>query len=176
MKKRELVNSITIICILLILSGCGTKNISITDKSEIYQLIIHKMFSKDNSFGKAVDIHFLYINKWTRDYFDKGNNITPQPTQQLSKEIMNQIDIKLSDLPVQILWINDNREVLPTPGRPVKDGAIVTLGNIHFETIIKVNVEITIYYAGLAAAGGTYSLQKENNAWKIIGLGNYRVS
>lgn len=137
MKMRVFVNSISMICLLIFLSGCVTKNISINDKSEIYQLIIHRMFSKDNSFGKAVDIHFLYINKLTRDYSDKDNKITPQPNQQLSQELMNQIGYKLSDLPVQVLWINDDREVLPTPGGTVKDGAIVTLGNIHFETIIK---------------------------------------
>ena len=176
MKKQVLVNSISIICLLIFLSGCATKNISINDKSEIYQLIIHRMFSRDNSFGKAVNIHFLYINKWTRDYNDKDNNITPQPNQQISQELMNQIGFKLSDLPVQVIWINDDREVLPTPGGTVKDGAIVTLGNIHFGTIIKVYVEIAISYSGLAGAGGTYILQKENNTWTITGLGNYGVS
>jgi hypothetical protein len=165
------------ILISLFLVGCKSNYSDNKDNIEIYQLIIHRIYSKDNSFGKAIDIKYLYIIKTTNDNVGDPQ-ITKQPNQNISKEIMDGIEEKLTDIPPRVIWINGYSDVLQGDSAGmVKEGAIITLGNIRFENNTKVFVSISFHVSGLAAAGRTYILVKENNEWHIFGdTGVYWVS
>jgi len=91
---------------------------------------------------------------------------------------MDGVEAKLTDLPSEVIWINVYSDVLKgNLAGPVKDGAIITLGNIRFEKTTKVFVSISFHVSGIAGAGWTYILEKVNNDWNIIGnTGTHWVS
>ena len=158
-----------VIIILLPSGGCSNANITTNDDIEIYQLLIHYVYLEDNSFGKPVDIAYLYILKDTDDGIG-DSRITKQPSQRITDEVMSGISAKLSDLPLEVSWINGTNEVLnPSVSLTVEDGAIFTLGNIRYENGTKAYVSVSIYFAGLAASGRTYILENGEGVWKIIG-------
>jgi len=81
-KLRLYIIALFPIIILLFLVSCKSSNKSNKDTIEIYQLIIHRIYSKDNSFGKAININYLYIVNITND--NSGDpGITTQPNQKL---------------------------------------------------------------------------------------------
>jgi hypothetical protein len=178
MKKLRLGNlAILPIIILILLVGCKNSNYTNKDSIEIYQIIIHRIYSKDNSFGEAIDIKYLYIVNITSD--NAGDpTITKQPNQKISKEIMDGVQSKLTDLPSKVIWINGYSDVLKgNLAGSVKDGAIVTLGNIRLEKAKKVFVSISFHVSGIAGAGWTYILEKVDNEWNITGnTGTHWVS
>ncbi len=164
---RNIVYSMILISLFVI--SCKNNISRINDTIEIYQLIIHRIYSKDNSFGKAINIKYLYILNTTNDNVGDPQ-ITKQPNQYLSKEIMDGIDEKLTDLPSSVIWINGYSDVLQGDLMGMVDeGAIITLGNIRFEKDTKVFVSISFHVSGIAGAGRTYILEKENNEWHILG-------
>lgn len=162
-------NILLAVIISLSLVGCRIENNANNDSIEIYQLIIRSTYLKDNSFGKPVDIKYLYILKDTDDGVGDPR-IAKHSSQKVTNEIMDGINTNLSDLPLKIIWINTYDDVLKRDvSLTVKDGAIITLGNIRFENNTKAYVSISIYFAGLAASGRTYILEKDKKIWKIIG-------
>jgi len=132
-RTKYFLNTLLVIIILLSLTGCGNTSITNNDSIEIYQLLIHYVYLEDNSFGKPVDIKYLYILKDTDDIVGDSQT-TEQPSQRITDEVMDGISTKLSDLPLEIIWVNSRNEVLnPSVSLTVKDGAIVTLGNISMK-------------------------------------------
>ena len=155
--------------VLLSMPGCKAEKPTSIDSIEIYQQIIRNIYLVDNSFGKPVDIQYLYILKATDDGVG-DSRIEKLPSENIPNEIIDGICTKLSDLSPEIVWINTFDEVLDrSVSLNVKDGAIVTLGNIHYESNKKAYVSISIYFAGLAASGRTYILEKDKTTWKITG-------
>ena len=100
-RLRIIIIGLFTIIISLLLGSCTNSNNAKNtneDNIEIYQLIIHRIYSIDNSFGKAIDIQYLYIVNTTDDNTgDPG--ITKQPNQKVFQEIMDGINAKLIDLP-----------------------------------------------------------------------------
>jgi len=170
MKRMSIVFTLLLAVIIpLSLTGCGSESKTTNDSIEIYQVIIRNVYLNDNSFGKPVDIKYLYILKDTDDGIG-DSEITQQPSQKITDEVMDGISSKLSDLPPKITWINSYDEVLnKNVSLSVEDGAIVTLGNIGYENDTKAYVSIGIYFSGLAGLGRTYILEKDKETWKIIG-------
>ena len=165
-------NGILILLIVVIssfpLSGCGNATITDNDRVEIYQLAIRKIVLGDNSFGKAVDIGYLYILKTTDDSIG-GKEIPNLPSQVLGDVVMERIETKLSDVAPQIIWVDSDNEVPKNSdgGAEVEDGAIVTLGNIRHKSDSEVYVSIGIYFANVAGSTRTYVAEKDDHGWII---------
>lgn len=164
-------NRILILLILIInslpLASCSDTIITDNDRVEIYQLVIRKMVLEDNSFGKAVDISYLYILKNTDDGIG-GEEIPNLPSEVFSDEIMEEIGTKLSDVAPQIIWVDSFYKVPKSKeGAAVEDGAIITLGNVRRKSDSEVYVSIGIYFANVAGSSTTYVLERESDVWTI---------
>lgn len=164
-------NSILLLLILAIssfpLASCGDAPITDNDRVEIYQAVIREMVLVDNSFGKPVNINYLYILKNTDDGIG-GEEIPSLPSVVFSDEIMEELETKLSDVAQQIIWVDSFYKVPKSKeGAAVEDGAIITLGNVRRKSASEVYVSIGIYFANVAGRSTTYVLEKENDVWTI---------
>jgi hypothetical protein len=82
-------------------------------------------------------------------------------------------------LPAEFVWVSDSSEVplvsnivqhLPYPIEAVEgNGAIITLGNVHFQEDESALVSASIYVSNTAAGGLTYILERTNGVWQVIG-------
>ncbi|GAI48885.1 unnamed protein product, partial [marine sediment metagenome] len=75
------------------------------------------------------------------------------------------------DLPTKVKWAEDFLEV-PRDNKTgvVKgNGAIITLGNIHFQEDGTALVSASRYIANLAAIGMTYIVERVDGVWQVVG-------
>ncbi len=171
-RTMKRLNSILILLIVAIsffpLVSCGRTTITNNDRIEIYELAIKTIVLRDNGFGKAVNIDHLYILKNTDDRIG-GKEIPNLPSQALGDVVMRELETKLSDLAPQIIWVDDDSEVPMSTegGAAVKDGAIITLGNIRYKSNSEVYVSIGIYFANVSGSTRTYVAKKDDNGWII---------
>ena len=49
------------------------------------------------------------------------------------------------------------------------NGAIITLGNVHFQEDGSAFVSASIYVANLAAGGLTYIVERIDGTWQVVG-------
>jgi hypothetical protein len=82
-------------------------------------------------------------------------------------EIVNGLD----DLPAEFVWVNNADEV---PREDQTDtvqggGAIITLGNVHFQGEGKALVSAQLFFSMLGATGKTYILEQLDGEWQVTG-------
>ena len=77
----------------------------------------------------------------------------------------------LEDLPAEFVWVSGSSEVPRDSNTGVVEGngAIITLGNVHFQKDESALVSASIYIANLAAGGLTYIVERIDNAWQVVG-------
>jgi hypothetical protein len=153
------------------LSACGAApTLTETDEVEIYTAVIHRIYTRDDTFGGTFKAPDVYLMTKTDDSVgDPG--INRSESQRLSKAVQGKIELALGGLPTRVVWVDDS-SVVPierTTGAVANNGAILTLGNIHIQRDGTVLVSASIYIASMAAGGQTYIVEQANGVWEISG-------
>jgi len=81
------------------------------------------------------------------------------------------ITASLDDLPAEFVWVGNFNEVPldNNTGAVEGNGAIITLGNTHFQEDGSALVSASIYIANLAAGGMTYIVERIDGVWQVVG-------
>jgi len=173
MKKKMFgLISLGLSLILSTLTACTTPTSNLPTLSEneqteanIYAAVVRQLYtSEPPNFPK------IYLVEATNDTV--GDPDIPQASsKRLPESIQVTITAALDDLPTKIEWVEDFLEV-PRDNKTgvVKgNGAIITLGNIHFQEDGTALVSASIYIANLAASGRTYIVEHTDGVWQIVG-------
>ena len=177
MKKKILwLISLGLTLILSTLTACSTPTnlptLSEDEQTEadIYAAVVHQLYTRDHSFGEAPNFPNIYLVEATNDTVGDPD-ILQAPSRRLPESIQVTITAALDDLPTKVKWAEDFLEV-PRDNKTgvVKgNGAIITLGNIHFQEDGTAFVSASIYIANLAASGRTYIVERIDGVWQIVG-------
>jgi len=140
------------------------------DRVDIYVAVVRQLYTVDHTFGEPPNFQVVYLLRATDD--SVGDPDIPQ-TQfiLLSEPIQESIVDTLDDLPADFIWV-DNRGEVPfdsNTGAVERNGAIITLGNVHFQEDGSAFVSASIYIASLAAGGLTYIVERIDGAWQVVG-------
>ena len=165
---------LSLLLTLVLLIACGTTPPSLSDEEQdqvdIYAAVIRQLYTVDHTFGEPPNFPVVYLIRATND--NVGDPDIPQnPSSLISGAIQESIVTVLDDLPTDFIWVDDRGEVPidSSTGIVEGDGAIITLGNIHYEGDRTVKVSASIYIANLAAGGLTYIIEYVYNEWRITG-------
>jgi hypothetical protein len=110
----------------------------------------------------------IYIIQNTYDASPDPLSIKSAPVY-IQEDFQKGISEELIKLQYNVIWVEffDQVERDPDSGVVLSDGAIITFGNIHYESPTKALLAISYYCAPLGAGGMTYILEKVDNIWKI---------
>ena len=133
--------------------------------------MVHQLYTVDHTFGDdPPNFPVVYPVRITDDSVGDPNAPQAEP-QILPDSTQREIVAILVDLPAEFVWVDDADEV------PLDDhthavaggGAIITLGNIHFQPDGSALVSTKLYFAPLGALGKTYVLEQLNGEWSVTG-------
>ena len=157
----------------------------------IYSAVIRQLVTIDNTFEENKYFPRLFI---IRNPDDRAVN--PRPVSSPSTSITppftvipqaEQVEImeSLKDLRSDIIWIDKFRDAdfeyytpsgyTPTgsenlmPQSIKGGGAVLTLGSIFIQSDESVQVNGSIWIGNMGASGMAYTLEKQDEVWKIIG-------
>ena len=156
-----------------ILVSCSTPEPALTDdevEAGIYAAVVHRLYMVDHTFGEPPNFPVVYIVRATDDSVgdpsirDLGSSVLTESVQAL-------IVAALSDLPAEFRWVDKFADVPIDSGTGAVqgNGAVITLGNIHFQEDESALVSAKIYIANLAAGGLTYVVKEVDGVWKVTG-------
>jgi ABC-type transport system involved in multi-copper enzyme maturation permease subunit len=140
-------------------------------QAAIYAAVVRQLYTVDHTFGPdPPNFPVVYLVRTTDDTVGDPNTpqaepqIVPDPTQM---EIVNGLD----GLPAEFVWVNNADEV---PREDQTDtvqggGAIITLGNVHFQGEGKALVSAQLFFSMLGATGKTYILEQLDGEWQVTG-------
>lgn len=140
------------------------------DAAQIYAAAIREIYTVDHSFGEAPGWPLVYALTFTDDstMFDGPK----APSETLPATLQEAIAAELSDLPFEMIWIDDFDEapIDPTDGSVADgQGIIITLGNIHPQDDGSVQLSFFMTCGGLCGIGKTYILNQVGDAWQVTG-------
>jgi hypothetical protein len=139
-------------------------------KAAIYAAVVRQLYMVDHTFGEPPDFPIIYLVRATDD--SVGDPDAPKTKSNLLlSSIQEAITDALEDLPAEFAWVGDSDEVPRNSqtGAVEGNGAIITLGNVHFQEDGSAFVSASIYIANLAAGGLTYIVERIDGAWQIVG-------
>jgi hypothetical protein len=139
-------------------------------KAVIYAAVVSQLYTVDHTFGEPPNFPIIYIVETTDD--SVGDTDAPQTKSNLLlRSIQLAITASLDDLPADFVWVGNSNEVPLDNDTGVVEGngAIITLGNVHFQEDGSALVSASIYIANLAAGGLTYSVERIDSAWQVVG-------
>jgi hypothetical protein len=146
------------------------------DEAAVYATVIERIYTVDDTFGGELKPAQLYLLSQTDDTIG-GPDIDPMPSAMVDEAAQQAILGELSDLPTQLMWVDDRADVPMTPEGGVEgDGAIITLGNIHPQDDGTLMVPGSIFIGNLAAGGQTFILTPTDAGWTITGTTGEWVS
>ena len=151
--------------------GAPAAGLELTTQSELYAAVVRQLYTVDHTFGNnPPKIPMIYILTTTDDKAGDPRGASASPAK-LSEDLQQSISERLKDLPAEIRYVSDRKEVpLNAQDGAVTDGgAIITLGNIFARVDGKMQVAGSIYFSGTASGGKTYLLEKNGDLWKITG-------
>jgi hypothetical protein len=145
-------------------------SISIADEAAIYTAVVRWIYEQDDTYGGTLNPPLVYLVRATDDSIGdpevdkKASNIIAEP---VAAEIL----IKLRDLPAEIIWVDNHKDVPldPDSGQVPGDGVIITLGNLHPQRDGSLHISGSIYIASLAAGGKTYIVKQVEGLWQVTG-------
>jgi hypothetical protein len=153
------------------LAGCASPGkLEPEDRSEIYAAVIRRIYTQDDTFGGSLRPPLLYVLDHSDD--SVGDPEAQQSDSQIiTKALRRAIELKLEDLPTQLVWIGSMDEIPRDPDTHsiASGGAVLTLGNIHLTDAREVQVSASLYVGMLAAGGQTYIVQHQNGIWVVTG-------
>jgi hypothetical protein len=139
-------------------------------KAAIYAAVARQLYTVDHTFGEPPNFAMVYLVEATDD--SVGDPDAPQTKSNLLlRSIQEAITDALEDLPAEFVWVKDLNEVPVdnNTGAVEGNGAIITLGNVHFQEDGSAFVSASIYIANLAAGGLTYIVERIDGAWQVVG-------
>jgi hypothetical protein len=156
------------------LIACATPSSTLTEddqaKADIYATVLRQLYTVDHTFGEPPNFPSIYLVETTDD--SVGDPDAPQTKSNvLLKSIQVAITASLEELPAEFVWVGNSNEVPldNNTGTVEGNGAIITLGNTHFQEDGSAFVSVSIYIANLAAGGLTYIVERIDGVWQIIG-------
>ena len=167
---------VTLVMTALLANGCGSNSPTSTsgpgseDEAAIYAAVVRQLATVDDTFGGELKPARLFVIRHTDDR--AGNPLgTAAPSTPIPEDIQKEIIEILQDLPSTLIWIDKFEDAEFDEKEPslVKDGAIITLGNIHVQDDGSAHLAGSIYIANLGAGGATYVLKEKGESWEITG-------
>ena len=180
-KKKFWLIALSMTLALSTLTACSTPatlpTLSEDEKTDadIYAAVVRQLYTDpfltgDYIVGELPNFPVVYLVEATNDTVGDPD-ITQAPSRRLPEPIQVTITAALDDLPTKVKWAEDFLEV-PRDNKTgvVKgNGAIITLGNIHFQEDGSALVSASIYIANLAASGRTYIVERVDGVWQVVG-------
>lgn len=175
MKKKMLGQiALSLTLTMSILTACATPSSTLPedDQSEaaIYATVVRQLYTVDHTFGEPPNFPIIYLVETTDD--SVGDSDAPQTKSNvLLRSIQVAITTSLDDLPAEFVWVGNSNEVPldSNTGAVAGNGAIITLGNVHFQEDGSALVSASIYIANLAAGGLTYIVERIDGVWHVVG-------
>ncbi len=159
--------------IVSILTACSTTVSTPEDdqaKAAIYAAVVRQLYTVGHTFGEPPNSPIIYLVGATDD--SVGDPDAPKTKSNLLvRSIQEAITDALEDLPAEFVWVSGSSEVPRDSNTGVVEGngAIITLGNIHFQEDESALVSASIYIANLAAGGLTYIVERIDGVWQVVG-------
>ena len=168
---------LSLIVTLSTLTACSTPTVtpptlSADEQTEadIYTAVVRQLYTVDHTFGsEPPNFRIIYLVEATNDRAgDPG--ISQTESKRLLESVQVTITAALDDLTAKVEWVEHFSEVPFNSNSTVKgNGAVITLGNIHFQEDGTALVSGGIYFANLGAGGRTYILERIDGTWQITG-------
>jgi ABC-2 type transport system permease protein len=141
------------------------------DRAAIYAAVVRQLLTVGHTFEDGPpNFPIVYLVRSTDD--GVGDPDAPQAeSHALPESMQSAVVAVLDDLSVEFLWVDDAGEV-PRDGdmgAVAGGGAIVTLGNIHFQEDGSALVSARLYFSILGATGKTYVLEQVDGSWQVTG-------
>ncbi|MFC2062516.1 carboxypeptidase-like regulatory domain-containing protein [Chloroflexota bacterium] len=139
-------------------------------KAAIYAAVVRQLYTVDHTFGEPPNFPIIYLVGSTDD--SVGDPDAPQTKSNvLLSSVQEAVTVSLEDLPAEFVWVGNFNEVPLDSNTGVVEGngAIITLGNVHFQEDGSALVSASIYIANLAAGGLTYIVEHIDSAWIVVG-------
>ena len=174
--KRKMLGLIilSLTLILSTLTACATTVSTSSEDDEaraaIYTAVVRQLYTVDHTFGEPPNFPIIYLVEATDD--SVGDPNAPKTKSNLLlRSIQEAITDALEDLPAEFVWVSGSSEVPRDSNTGVVEGngAIITLGNVHFQEDGSAFVSASIYIANLAAGGLTYIVERIDNTWQVVG-------
>ena len=175
MKKKMLVPIVLgLTLILSTLTACTTPESNLPTLSadeqteaDIYAAVVRQVCTSESpGFSK------IYLVAFANDRIG-GPDILWTESKQLLESVQVTITASLDDfydLSAEFIWVEDRSEVpLDSNGSVRGNGAIISLGTIHFQEDGTALVSTSIYFALLSASGRTYIVEQVNSTWWVVG-------
>jgi ABC-2 type transport system permease protein len=141
------------------------------DQVAIYAAVVRQLLTVDHTFGDVPpDFPVIYLLRSTDD--GVGDPDAPQAEPRILPEsVQSTMIAALDELSAEFLWVDDADEVPrdEDTGVVAGGGAIITLGNIHFEEDGSVLISAKLYFSMLGATGKTYILERVDGTWQVTG-------
>lgn len=177
MSKKLLNRSVRLLLLLLAVSfavACLPSGAPAAPTAEeagaIYAAVIRQIYTEDDTFGGTLQPPTLYVVTETDDSVGAGD-ADPEPSTTLSAEMQAAIEMNLSDLNTQIVWVEsqENAPLDSETGAVEGGAAVITLGNLHPQRDGSYHVPSSIYVASLAAGGQTFIVEPADAGWTVTG-------
>jgi hypothetical protein len=170
--------AVAVLCLLTAISSVGASACSSQDgsfaltahdRASIYAAAVGAICGSDDQDRQGALRPTVYIVRVTDDRAgDPGAK--PGARRPLSATVRDAVGAVLENLPVKVKWVDSFDAVKLGEGNRVADGgAIVQVGSIKRVADDKVSVPVSIYFAGLAAEGKTFVLEKTGGEWTVTG-------
>ncbi|HID77415.1 MAG TPA: hypothetical protein EYP56_15650 [Planctomycetaceae bacterium] len=141
------------------------------DQVAIYAAAVRQLVTVDHAFSdQAPDAPLVYLVRTTDDSVGDPDAPHSEP-RVLPEKVQEAVVDALAGLAVEFRWVDDADEV-PRDGRSSVvegGGAIITLGNIHFQEDGSALVSASLYFANLGALGKTYIVERVDGLWQVVG-------
>jgi hypothetical protein len=156
---------------LLVISGasCSTPT-EAKSEDAIYAAVVRQLYTVDHTFGEPPNFPIVYLVRATDD--GVGDPDAPQTNSNLVlSSVQVAITAALDDLPAEFVWVENFNDVPldSITGVVEGNGAIITLGNVHFQEDGSALVSASIYFANLGAGGLTYIVESIDGVWQVVG-------
>jgi len=143
--------------------------VSEEDQVAIYAAVVRQLMTVDHTLSdQAPDSSPAYLVRATDDSVGDPDAPRSEP-RVLPEKVQEAVVDALADLPVEFQWVDDADEVVRN-GRTgvVEGGAIITLGNIHFQEDGSALVSAGLYFANQGGFGTTYIVERMNGVWQVV--------
>jgi ABC-2 type transport system permease protein len=142
-----------------------------SDQVVIYAAVVRQLLTVDHTFEDGPpDFPDVYLVRSTDD--SVGDPDAPQAEPRILPEsVQSAIIAALDDLPTEFVWV-DNADEVPhdeDTGSVAGGGAIITLGNVHFQGDGSALISAKLFFSMLGATGKTYILEQVDGTWQVTG-------
>ena len=167
--NRKLVWLIAFVLTLILggVTACGTPvtGLSEDDETAIYTAIVRQLYQ--SSQPANFPITFL---AWTTDDNVGVPSAPKSSSRRLGPKIQRDIPYRLTELPTELVWIENTDAVkLDSSGKVENGGAIITFGNAHLQEDGSVLVSARLYATPDVITNKTFLFEQLNGVWQIVG-------